>query len=149
MGRHIENNLSKGETVIRKAKIHGVTLVPHVLAMFIFIGFITIWGALIRMFTTDLGFTNKKIIGKTGLIKTQSLNSPLNKINDVGVSSGLFGKIFGYGNIVISTSSGRYVFKGVAKPNDFKNALHAQIDTFDEERIKKQAQEMAAAMKSW
>jgi hypothetical protein len=27
--------------------------------------------------------------------------------------------------------------------------LHAQIDTFDEERIKKQAQEMAAAMKSW
>jgi len=112
------------------------------------IALLIIAGPLIRFLTSELGFTNKRLIGKLGLINTKTLESPLNKINNVSVRSGLLGKILGYGNIDITTSSGSYVYKGIAKPEQFKANLMKQIDQFDDDRIKQQATEMANAIKS-
>ena len=44
--------------------------------------------------TGVLIITNKRVNGKTGLINTNELDSPLNKINGVQVRQGLFGKIY-------------------------------------------------------
>lgn len=148
MGTYIEQNLGKDEKVMLTARIHWTTLLPHILLILLFVGIFTIWGPLIAMFTTELGFTNKKLLGKLGLINTKSLDTPLNKINNVSVTSGLGGKMFGYGTLQITTSSGSYLFKGITGANEFKTALMAQIDTFDEDRIKQQASEMAKAIKS-
>ena len=60
---------------------------------------------------------------------------------------GIFGKIFGYGQIVITTSSGGYNFRCIGHPDTFRSAVMNQIDAFDEERIRKQAEQMANAMK--
>lgn len=140
-------DLGKGEEVVTRANVHWACLIPHVILMFLWIGFITIIPAIIRMFTTDLFLTNKRVYGKVGLVKTKSLDTPLNKVNTVSVESGLFGKIFGYGTIHITSSSGSYDFKGIKSPEVFKSALMGEIDKFDETRIKKQAAEMAAAMR--
>ncbi len=147
MSAYTENSLGKDESVVLEGKIHWSCLIPHIFLMFIFIGFFTIFRPLIMLFTTKLAFTNKRIIGKIGFVNTKSMDSPLNKINDVSISSGLFGKIFKYGNIKINTSSGTYFFKGIKKPQQFKTRLMAQIDQYDEDRIKKQAIEMASAIK--
>lgn len=114
----------------------------------VIVALLVILPPILQMFTTDLAFTNKKVLGKIGIINTKSLDSPLNKINNVSVSSGLGGKIFGYGTIIITTSSGSYLFKGMANANAFKLNLLEQISQFDEDKIKKQAVEMAQAMKS-
>ena len=60
---------------------------------------------------TELAYTNKRIIGKRGLFTTTILDAPIEKINDVYIKQTLFGKIFQYSSIVISTSSSRYKFK--------------------------------------
>ncbi|MDR1688332.1 MAG: PH domain-containing protein [Clostridiales bacterium] len=146
MGSYVERNLQKEEHVVLVAKTHWAVLIPHILLMFVLVGFLTIWIPLIAFFTTELGFTNKKLIGKVGLIATKSVDSPLNKINNVSVSSGLWGKIFNYGTLHITTSSGAYLFVGVANAEQFKASLMAQVDQFDEDRIKKQATELANAM---
>ena len=78
---------------------------------------------------------------------TRRLDSPLNKINNVGVTQNLLGKIFNYGTIEIKTSSLLYEFKYISNPNEFLNKLNAQIEQYDEDRIKKQAEEIAKAMK--
>lgn len=148
MGNYIEQNLKKDEHVVLKAKIHWMVLVPHILLIFLVVGMFTIWKPLIAMFTTELGFTNKKLLGKVGLINTKTLDAPLNKINNASVSSGLWGKIFGYGTLHITTSSGAYHFVGIANAEQFKSSLMAQIDQFDEDRIKKQAAELAQAVKA-
>jgi uncharacterized membrane protein YdbT with pleckstrin-like domain len=98
------------------------------------------------MFTTQLVLTNKRIYGKVGLINTKTLDTPLGKVNNVSVESGLFGKIFGYGTINITNSSGVYSIKCVKSPDAFRNTLMSEIDKYDENRIKKQASEMANAL---
>lgn len=75
------------------------------------------------------------------------MDTPLNKINNVSIEQGLGGKLFGYGTIVVSSSSAQYNFKGIKNPEVFRSRLMEQIDKFDEDRIKKQAMEMAKAMK--
>ncbi|MDR1508776.1 MAG: PH domain-containing protein [Synergistaceae bacterium] len=147
MGKYIDMNLGRDEEVIFRAKVHWAIFIPDVILMFIFIGFITIIFSIIKFFTTELGFTNKRLVGKMGLINTKSMDSPLNKINNTSVSSGLFGKIFGFGNVAITTSSGAYMYKGIAQPEFFRSALMRQIEKYDEDRIKKQATEMASAIR--
>lgn len=162
MGNYIKNSTTN-ETIVFESKQHWIALLPRgiVSAFFLLCGLTSldifvpmfifallfILGPLFRFLTTELGFTNKRLIGKVGLIHTKSLDSPLNKINNVSSSSGLFGKIFGYGNVNITTSSGAYLYKGIVKPEQFKANLMKQIDQFDEDRIKQQVTEMANAMK--
>ena len=163
MGNYVQNSLNHNEEIVGTAKQHWIALLPRgivaaivilpgfsdvgVFVMCFIIDLLIMAGPLIRFLTTELSFTNKRLIGKTGLINTKTLDSPLNKINNTSVSSGLFGKIFGYGNVHITTSSGAYIYKGIATPDNFKTDLMNQIDQFDEDRIKKQAAEMANAIK--
>ncbi len=44
------------------------------------------------------------ITGHDGIIKSRKLVSPVNKVQDIGISNGLLGKIFHYHTIVISTA---------------------------------------------
>jgi uncharacterized membrane protein YdbT with pleckstrin-like domain len=132
--------------------------VPPVLLLFIgfsnswtwaiIAGFIDLIYALIRFFTDALLFTNKRISGRIGLIKTVAMDTPLDKINNVAVSNGLFGKILGYGKINVITSSGSYNFAKIAKPKVFHSALMQQIDLFKEEQRNEQAAAIAKATKS-
>ena len=135
------------ETTIMECKLSKIVLVKDFILMLILIGFITIWGTLIKLFTTKLSFSNKKVHGKVGLLHTKELDTPLNKVNNISVSQGIWGKIFNYGTINISSSSGSYSFNYISDPNSFKTALLNQIDIFDEDRVKKQAEAMAKAMK--
>jgi len=45
------------------------------------------------------------------MISTTQMQSPLNKIDSVSYSSGLFGKIIGYGTVRISTTSSTFKFR--------------------------------------
>ncbi|WP_312281764.1 PH domain-containing protein [Oscillibacter sp.] len=142
-------DLGRDEEIVTQAKVHWACLIPHILLLFVYgLGIITGAPVLIRMFTTDMYITSKRLYGKVGLINTKTLDTPLNKVNTVSIESGLLGKILGYGTIHITSSSGSYEFKSIKSPEVFKAALLEEIDKFDEKRIKKQATEMAAAMKS-
>lgn len=136
---------------IKEGKISISTLIIRLIidcfAICILIGLIWIVKDLIKFFTTKLIITNKRVNGKTGLINTNKLDSPLNKINGVQVKQGLFGKIFNYGTVSITTASTTFNFDYIDKPNEFKNILNNQIEKYDDDRIEKQAKKMAKAMK--
>lgn len=160
-------NLSRGEEIIAKAEIHKYATLPTTIILTIVIAFVlffivifpfSIILSILAFFlinkiiflpfkTTELILTNKKIIGKSGIINTKIMDSPLNKINNISVEQGLGGKIFGYGKIVITTAAGNYNFNFISQPDVFRNAVMNQIDVFDEERIRKQAEQLAGAMK--
>lgn len=160
-------NLSRGEEIVAKAEIHKYATLPTTIILTIVIAFVlffivifpfSIILSILAFFlinkiiflpfkTTELILTNKKIIGKAGIINTKIMDSPLNKINNISVEQGLGGKIFGYGKIVITTAAGNYNFSCISQPDVFRNAVMNQIDVFDEERIRKQAEQLAGAMK--
>lgn len=138
------------EETIKEAKISVAVLIIKLIidffAIAILVGFIWMIKDIIKFFTTKIIITNKRIRGKTGLINTNELDSPLNKINGIQVEQGLFGKLFNYGTISITTSSTVFHFDMISKPQDFKNILNNQIELYDNERIQKQAKEIAKAI---
>ncbi len=107
------------EKTIKSAKLSLVAYIfKFILDLFaccFLIGFIWLPKDLIKFFTTKIEITNKRIIGKTGLVNTNELDSPLNKINGIQVIQGMLGKIFNYGTIKITTASSFFIFNYVKK----------------------------------
>lgn len=161
---YLESNLGREEQIISKAEVCKVAVIIPTAILGVLIGFIVgffwfgIIGSIIssaiivipqilQINNIELGLTNKKILGKYGVINTKIMDSPLGKINSVTVEQGLDGKIFGYGKIVISTSSGGYTFNFIKNADSFRSAVMEQIDIAEEEKIRKQAEQLAGAMK--
>lgn len=148
MGKYINNSLViSEEKVIREGKVSFASIVPHIFLMLIVIGFFSIWKPIFKLFTTELAYTNKRLLGKTGIIKTEEMNSPLSAIQNIKVQNGLFGKIFNYGNISISTASGTYVFNYIKHATEFKNMLSLQIEEYKKAEMEENALKIAQAMR--
>ena len=98
---------------------------------------------IISIKTTELLLTNKKVFGKNGVLQTKELYSPLNKINNIAIYQGLGGKIFKYATIVISTSSGGYKYNYIKNADELRSDVMQQIEISEEERIRRQAEQLA------
>lgn len=151
MGNYVENNLAKNEVIVKKADLNplfllGVWIKGILLCWLLFIPLIKAIVATVQFFHIELAVTSKRVIGKVGVLNTKSLDAPLNKVQNASVTQPFFGKIFNYGNIKIDTAAGAFVFSAVKNPEDFKGALMAQIEQYEEDRVKQQAAEMATAM---
>lgn len=82
--------------------------------------------AIIQYKTNYIAVTRTKIDVHMGFIKTTDSSTPLNKIQAISLSSGLFGKIFGYHKITIDhagTGRSEYQFPNMANARDFANVL--------------------------
>lgn len=167
-------NLSNGEEIVAKAEISKIAIIPTIIfSSIVALGIIifALWNGAVGgelaaiVFTAiciaaiiifckiaiisniELSLTNKKIFGKTGLLNKIEMDSPIGKINNVTIKSGLGGQLFGYGTVVICTSSGTYNFKLIKSPEAFKTAVIDQIEIAEEERIRKQAEQLAYTIK--
>ena len=151
MAKYVEQNLGKNESIVKMAKMTPVFLVFKWVW-----GILGFWLLLIPTFKAllatveysklELAVTNKRVVGRAGVLKTVSLDAPLNKVQNVAVDQGLFGKIFNFGSVTITTAAGAIPFTGVSHPDAFKGMVMQQIDQYEEDRVKQQAAEMANAM---
>lgn len=151
MGKYVESHLGKNETIVKKADRNGLFLLGTWIK-----GILLCWLLLIPTFKAiiatvkfnhvELAITNKRVVGKVGVANTQSLDAPLNKVQNASVEQPLFGKIFNYGTIEIDTAAGKFFFPAIKNAESFKGMLMAQIDQYEEDRVKQQAAEMANAM---
>ena len=152
MGKYVENSLGKNETIVQKAELNGLC---YLLGKWI-MGILFFWLLLIPTIKAiiatiqfkhiELAITSKRVIGKTGVVNTGSLDAPLNKIQNSSVKQSLWGKIFNHAVVRIDTAAGTYEFRAVKNAEAFKRMLMAQIDQYEEDKIKQQAAEMASAM---
>lgn len=124
------------EQTVKTAKLSVValcfTLFLDFIAMAFLIGFYLFPRDLIRYFNIKLIITNKRLKGKVGFIRTSELDSPLNKIDSVQINQGLFGKVFNYGTIIVTTASSKFKFDYIENPSEFKSILNSQIDKYSE-----------------
>ncbi|GEM_PF-2251764 len=136
------------DKVVKTARIALVPLlIRDILAMVIIVGIFWFFRDLLRYASNKIVLYEGHIEGKTGLIKTKKLNSPLDKVQSVSVSSGLFGKIFGYGTISITTAGSIVAFDGIKGANKLNVLINEQIEKAAEAKMAKQARLMAEAMK--
>jgi uncharacterized membrane protein YdbT with pleckstrin-like domain len=83
---------------------------------------------LIEYFTKSLTLGHSSIQIKSGLFSTTITELPYSKVHTVSVSSGVFGKMFDYGNIVIYTGNdiSGIKFTGISHPQQIKATIQAK-----------------------
>ena len=88
---YTEKNLSKNEVVVKVAERNGLFLLGTWIkgVLFFWLLLIPLIKAIIKtiQFThVELALTNKRLVGKIGVLNTDAMDSPLNKIQNVAVT---------------------------------------------------------------
>jgi uncharacterized membrane protein YdbT with pleckstrin-like domain len=128
---YIDESLSTGEEVSTLFKLHWVTRIP--LALWLLLGIPTLGITLVialyeylRIRHIEQGVTNKRVIFKTGIISRKSEEMKLTSIETVEIDQGIFGRIFGFGNVKVSgRGTSDVLFRTVADPMAVKRAIES------------------------
>ncbi|MCK4431493.1 MAG: PH domain-containing protein [Candidatus Aminicenantes bacterium] len=76
-----------------------------------------------------LYLTNKRLIKERGIIGKRFMSIRLDNIEDITCSFGIWGRIFGYGNLIIESAGtyGKMVFEGMQKPRRIKLRIENEM----------------------
>jgi uncharacterized membrane protein YdbT with pleckstrin-like domain len=97
--------------------------------------------------TTYLTVTNKRVVGKQGILKVQTLDIPVDKVDNVSFRAGMWGNIFHYYTLAIkSVGSEGWEFRALSNAQKFKDSVNDAIEKHAEEARKAQAEQIALAM---
>lgn len=129
---YITQTLAKDETLLAEGKISKWSLFHIYCAAVIFgvsivclpISAMLLLYAWLKIRSTEMGITSKRVIRKSGVIMRNTDEIRLSKVESVSVKQGMLGRMFGYGDVIISGSGGNdAVMKGVKDPLVFRNAV--------------------------
>ncbi len=83
--------------------------------------------AFLRFFTSEVGITNKRVLGKTGFLLIESVDIMLNKVEAFKLHQSLFGYLLNYGHVeVIGIGGTKEVLELIPRPAFFRNNLEEQ-----------------------
>lgn len=170
---YAENSLFKDETIVSSAQFSWLSLISTVIiaailsaigiamivitrfdwvfliisSIFYLIAAVMIIERILSVLLQELTLTNKRLIGKVGILSRKTLDAPLNKLNNISVQQGILARIFKYGTVSVTTSSGEFKFDFIQHPTIIKNLIIEQIDIADQQRVMEQAQRIAETIK--
>jgi acyl-coenzyme A synthetase/AMP-(fatty) acid ligase len=84
---------------------------------------------MVRRNATEMALTSRRVVIKMGLASRKTLEMLLNKVESIEVSETAFGRMLGYGTIVvIGTGGTTEPFYKVAHPLEFRSQVQQQIE---------------------
>lgn len=151
---YVEKNLIDGEKLVYRTGVHwSVLFWPFILvavalgggiAIFVLghfvgkieLGTLLVAGALVyclyavlKRNSTEIAVTNRRVIIKTGMADRRSLEIMLPNVESIGIDEPFWGRIFGYGSVVIHGTGGTPdPFRKIAHPAEFRKHVQEQID---------------------
>ncbi len=147
---YVDDNLMSGEHVVYQAEIHWIIFMPGVVLLFIglflfsrgpegnllvlsliatILAVLSLVRAYITSASTELAVTSKRVIAKFGFIRRNTIELNHSKVESFHVDQGIFGRIFGYGRLVINgTGGGKTPIPNVDSPLVFRRNAMEEID---------------------
>lgn len=138
---YVDENLLRDESVVHRAKVSWMPLVPPLALLFLFslairsiafglvIAIPVVLIMALRIFSTELAITNKRVIAKFGLIRRSTVELKLDRVEGLRVQQGIFGRLLNYGSIIVSgTGITQTPVPGIDDPLAFRRACmqHAE-----------------------
>ncbi len=151
MGSYIEENLARDEKVIIKAQVTWLSQFWYLLFGVLFIissfgskslvgvvvGGVLIAVAAIHVITTELALTNRRIIAKSDLIRRNTIELKVNRVESLGVHQGILGRMFNFGSIVVKGVGGSHApIPYIARPLEFRQQVNNYLDDLDDQERK-------------
>ena len=148
---YVDGNLLPDEQVVFRTRLHWkiligpllfaiVTLLPvgwllmqgtwnNLVLIAPAIGLLVLVTALIRRQSSDFAVTNKRVMMKTGVFSARSVELLLSKVEAIAVNQSLGGRLFNYGDIVVTGSGGtEEPFTGIQAPLQLRRAVQSVTD---------------------
>jgi membrane protein YdbS with pleckstrin-like domain len=90
-----------------------------------------LWGLLLLR-ANEYVLTDHRLILQTGVFAKRSMDSRLDKVNNVEHRQTLWGRILGFGDLEIDTASetGAALFPRIQRPLDFKRAILGAVEDY-------------------
>ena len=92
-------------------------------------GLIAIVMGAIRRGATEMAVTNRRVVVKVGLASRRTIEMLLNKIETIEVQETAFGRLLGYGTVVlVGTGGSTEPFEKMSHPLEFRSQVQQQIE---------------------
>lgn len=151
---YVESTLVPGERIVYRAHLHWMTflaagvvflLLTSVAIVFgamqdaklaafvlVLIGISPIAWAYLRYRCSEFAVTDKRVLIKTGLLQRHTLETLLNKVENISVEQSLLGRLLDYGTIqVTGTGSTKETFTDIAAPLEFRKQVQGATLTYE------------------
>ncbi len=134
MASYVEGTLIKDEKIVYTGRVSIWSMAPLIILgipmLFLFgLGLVLWLVAFIRYKTTELAFTNRRVIAKFGFISRQTVELNVSKVESVQVRQGMLGRIFNYGTLVIAGAGAPQApIPGISDPMGFRRAFMESQD---------------------
>jgi uncharacterized membrane protein YdbT with pleckstrin-like domain len=122
---YIDESLVAGETVVHRARVSwwsqfGLILLGLILLVVV-LGLVFLAVAWIRVHSTEIAITNRRVIAKFGFIRRHTVEINLEKVESLRVEQGLMGRFLNFGTIFIGgTGSALAPIPDIADPLVFR-----------------------------
>jgi uncharacterized membrane protein YdbT with pleckstrin-like domain len=154
----LQDHLQPGEEILYRAHVTRLTQAPLVAWLAVLLAFTifayTVWRAyawvavlsglvtlcvaavlawrLFRLRTYELIVTNHRVILQTGILAKSSMDTRLDKINNIEHRQSLWGRLLNYGDVEIDTASETGVsrFHNVANPLELKRTIMVAAEQY-------------------
>ena len=106
---YIKQTLSAEEKILGRFELTVWQYFWPILTIIIGIGFLWIPWTMLKRKTTELAYTDKRIITKFGIIARNTDEIKINAIESIDIRQGVLGRLFNFGNLIISGTGGKLV----------------------------------------
>ena len=171
----LEKNLLAGEEVVYRARLSSLPLVIDIAVLLLGLGMVigglvmlaipaagfaligiggivllVGCGRLVRTMvhrsTTDMVITNRRVLSRVGVLRKESEEMFLGKIESVEVQQNLWARLMNYGTIEVNGSGeGELLFPNVQSPHDFRKACMGAVEQSQTPRTSAPAAPVATA----
>ena len=95
--------------------------------------------------TTNFVVTNERVISRTGVVRKEGKEIPLDRINTVFFNQGLFERLIGAGDLGIESAGegGRQTFEDIRKPGLVQQEIYRQKEIFEDNKLQRLSQAVA------
>ncbi|HEX4964997.1 MAG TPA: PH domain-containing protein [Thermoanaerobaculia bacterium] len=153
----VQDHLQPGEEILYRAHVTRLVLAPLVALLAVVLAFTTFaWFALhsapaaivsgllavalglvlawrlFRLNAYEYVLTNHRVIQQTGILAKRSMDTRLDKINNIEHRQTLLGRVLNYGDVEVDSASetGICRFPNIANPLEFKRAILAAAEQY-------------------
>ncbi|MDP2291106.1 MAG: PH domain-containing protein [Actinomycetota bacterium] len=84
----------------------------------------------LKWLTTNFVITSQRLIFRAGVIAKSGIEIPLERVNNVNFSQGIFERMLGAGDLLIESGGedGQQRFTDIRHPDKVQNLVHAQVE---------------------
>ena len=103
---YIDDSLIEGESVLHRARISWWSqlgpLILGLVLLVVVVGLFFLIAAWVKVRSTEIAITNRRVIAKFGFIKRDTVEINLDKVEALRVEQGFLGRMLNYGTVFIS-----------------------------------------------